>query len=81
MSSTTNRPEAKPALSITARLVAFYLVSTLVTLLCTNYFQFRAISADLDYEDNDFLVERIGPLREDRALTSKTSRLPQPGAA
>ena len=64
MSSMTKQPEAKASTSITARLVAFYLVSTLLILLCTNYFQFKALSKDLAYEDNDFVVERIQILRE-----------------
>jgi len=64
MSSMTKQPEAGASTSITARLVAFYLVSTLLILLCTNYFQFKALSKDLAYEDNDFVVERIQILRE-----------------
>ncbi|HBA88165.1 MAG TPA: two-component sensor histidine kinase [Geobacter sp.] len=62
MSSTT-KPDAPTAGSITTRLVAFYIVTTLLILFCTNWFQFRALSDDLDYEDNDFLVDRIATLR------------------
>lgn len=61
MSSTT-RPDA-PATAITTRLVVFYLFATLVILFCTNWFQFRALSDDLNFEDNDFLVDRIATLR------------------
>lgn len=61
--SSTIKPDAPPASSITTRLVAFYLVATLLILFCTNWFQFRALSDDLDYEDNDFLVDRIATLR------------------
>ncbi|BCG48721.1 heavy metal sensor signal transduction histidine kinase [Citrifermentans bremense] len=62
--SSTRPPEFRRAPSITARLVAFYLVSTLLILLCTNWFQFKALSKDLDYEDNDFVLERINSLRD-----------------
>jgi len=64
MSSMTKQPEAKASTSITTRLVGFYLVSTLLILLCTNYFQFKALSKDLAYEDDDFVAERIHILRE-----------------
>jgi two-component system, OmpR family, heavy metal sensor histidine kinase CusS len=49
--------------AITTRLVLFYLVSTLVILFCTNWFQFRALTEDLEHEDNDFLEERLTNLR------------------
>lgn len=62
--SSTKRPDSSRSISITARLVGFYLVATLLILLCTNWFQFKALSKDLDYEDNDFLVERIATLRD-----------------
>ncbi|WP_224959931.1 heavy metal sensor histidine kinase [Geomonas subterranea] len=61
--SSTRRPDAPRSTSITARLLGFYLIATLLILLCTNWFQFKALSKDLDYEDNDFLVERIVTLR------------------
>uniref|UniRef100_C6E6W2 histidine kinase n=1 Tax=Geobacter sp. (strain M21) TaxID=443144 RepID=C6E6W2_GEOSM len=62
--SSTSAPEPRRSTSITARLVAFYLVSTLLILLCTNWFQFKALSKDLDYEDNDFVLARINSLRD-----------------
>lgn len=62
--SSTRATEPRRSPSITARLVAFYMVSTLLILLCTNWFQFKALSKDLDYEDNDFVLERIGSLRD-----------------
>ncbi|MBU5635855.1 heavy metal sensor histidine kinase [Geomonas sp. Red69] len=62
--SSTKWPDRPRSSSITARLVGFYLVATLLILLCTNWFQFKALHKDLDYEDNDFLVERIGTLRD-----------------
>jgi len=61
--SSTKQTEAPSSTAITTRLVLFYLVSTLLILFCTNWFQFQALSDDLDYEDNDFLVERIATLR------------------
>jgi len=61
--SSKRPPEVPSSTAITTRLVAFYLVSTLLILFCTNWFQFKALSVDLDYEDNDFLVERIATLR------------------
>ena len=61
--SSTKRPDPRPA-SLTARLVGFYFAATLIILLCTNWFQFKRLSKDLDYEDNDFLVERIGTFRD-----------------
>ncbi|WP_224983608.1 heavy metal sensor histidine kinase [Geomonas agri] len=57
-------PDRPHSSSITARLVGFYLIATLLILLCTNWFQFKTLYKDLDYEDNDFLVERIGTLRD-----------------
>lgn len=62
--SSTRPPEPRRSTSITARLVAFYLVSTLLILLCTNWFQFKALSKDLNYEDNEFVLERINSLRD-----------------
>ena len=62
--SSMKRPDPPRSISITARLVGFYLVATLLILLCTNWFQFKALYKDLDYEDNDFLVDRIGTLRD-----------------
>ena len=61
--SLTKQPEAHSSTAITTRLVVFYLVSTLLILFSTNWFQFRALSDDLDFEDNDFLVERLTTLR------------------
>ncbi len=57
--SSTNRPEGATSIAITTRLVLLYLVSTLLILFCTNWFQYRTLTEDLRYEDNDFLVERI----------------------
>lgn len=62
--SSTKRPDRPRAISLTARLVGFYFVATLLILLCTNWFQFKRLSKDLDYEDNDFLIERIVNLRD-----------------
>jgi len=59
----TNPTRSASSIAITTRLVAFYLVSTLLILFFTNWFQFRALSDDLEFEDNDFLVERLTSLR------------------
>ena len=48
---------------MTARLALFYLVSTLLILLCITGFQLLALIEDLEFEDNDFLVERITSIR------------------
>jgi len=74
MSSTTpNKPRS--SIGITTRLVAFYLVSTLVILLCTNWFQFQALSDDLEHEDNDFLAERLTTLRSVIARNADTASI------
>lgn len=49
--------------SITIRLTLFYLASTLLILLCTTGFQLLALIDDLEFEDNDFLNERITSIR------------------
>lgn len=59
----TKPSKPRTRIGITTRLVAFYLVSTLVILFCTNWFQFQALSDDLAFEDADFLVERLSALR------------------
>jgi len=55
--------KATSSSAITTRLVGFYLVSTLLILFCTNWFQFQALSKDLEHEDSDFLAERLTTLR------------------
>jgi two-component system heavy metal sensor histidine kinase CusS len=59
----TKPTKAISSTAITTRLVGFYLVSTLLILFCTNWFQFQALSKDLEHEDNDFLAERLTSLR------------------
>jgi len=49
--------------SITIRLTVLYLISTLAILVSTNGFLLQALVDDLEFEDNDFLSERITSLR------------------
>ena len=58
----TKQNSAISSTAITTRLVLFYLVSTLLILFCTNWFQFRALTEDLEHEDSDFLEERLTTL-------------------
>ena len=67
------KAEAGSSIAITTRLVILYLVSTLLILFCTNWFQFQALSDDLQFEDNDFLVERLASLRSMIARDPDTS--------
>lgn len=46
-------------LSLTARLTIFYTLATFVILLFAVVFQFLALTSDLEYEDNNFLVDKI----------------------
>lgn len=49
--------------SITIRLTLLYLVGTLLILSATSGFLLLALRDDLEFEDNDFLSERIASLR------------------
>ena len=51
------------SVSLTTRLTALYLLSTLVILSCILFFLLQALVDDLEYEDNDFLSERIVSLQ------------------
>lgn len=51
------------SVSITTRLTILYLVSTLVILVCTNSFLLLTLVDDLEFEDNDFLNERITSIK------------------
>lgn len=51
------------SVSLTTRLTALYLVSTLVTLVCILVFLLQTLVDDLEFEDNDFLNERIASLQ------------------
>src|SRR5512133_1891739 len=59
----TNSSKPAASTSITIRLTLLYLVSTLAILLCTNGFLLTTLVDDLEFEDNDFLSERISSLR------------------
>ncbi len=59
----TNSSKTGVSASITSRLTILYLVSTLVILICTNGFLLLTLVDDLEFEDNDFLSERISSLR------------------
>ena len=61
--SSMNTGKSGRSIAITTRLVVSYLLTMLVILFLTNWFQFRALSDDLEFEDNDFLVERITTFR------------------
>lgn len=51
------------SISLTTRLTVLYLVSTLVTLVCILVFLLQTLVDDLEFEDNDFLNERITSLQ------------------
>jgi len=55
----TNSAKIATSTSITTRLTALYLISTLAVLVFTIGFLLQTLVADLEYEDNDFLSERI----------------------
>lgn len=55
----TNSAKISTSTSITTRLTALYLISTLMILVLTTGFLLQTLVADLEYEDNDFLSERI----------------------
>jgi len=61
--SLTKPIKTASSIAITTRLVLFYLISILFIMFCTNWFQFKALSEDLEFEDNDFLTERMTRLR------------------
>lgn len=61
--SSTSSSKPPASASITIRLTVLYLVSTLVILVCTNGFLLLTLVDDLEFEDNDFLSERISSLR------------------
>jgi two-component system, OmpR family, heavy metal sensor histidine kinase CusS len=54
-----NSAKITTSTSITTRLTALYLLSTLAILVFTISFLLQTLVADLEYEDNDFLSERI----------------------
>lgn len=58
-----SNPEPVASASITVRLTLLFVVSTLLILVCTNGFLLLALVDDLEFEDNDFLSERISNLR------------------
>lgn len=49
--------------SLTTRLTALYMLSTLLILACILFFLLRTLVDDLEFEDNDFLSERIVSLQ------------------
>ena len=51
------------SLSLTTRLTVLHMVSTMVILVCTLFFLQRTLVDDLEFEDNDFLSERIVSLQ------------------
>lgn len=51
------------SLSLTTRLTIFYTISTFITLLFAVVFQFLALVSDLEFEDNDFLADKIKVLQ------------------
>lgn len=51
------------SLSLTTRLTLLYMGSTMVILICTLFFLQRTLVDDLEFEDNDFLSERIVSLQ------------------
>lgn len=51
------------SLSLTTRLTVLYMVSTMVILVCTLFFLQRTLVDDLEFEDNDYLSERIVSLQ------------------
>jgi two-component system heavy metal sensor histidine kinase CusS len=59
----TRQADAASSIALTTRLVLLYLICTLIILFCTSWFQFRALSDDLELEENDFLAERLSSLR------------------
>jgi len=61
--SLKNTPKPPSSPSITIRLTMLYLISTLVILVCIVGFLLRNMSADLEYEDTDFLNERIASIQ------------------
>ncbi len=69
--SLKNTPKPPSSPSITIRLTVLYLISTLVLLACIIGFLLRNMIADLEYEDSDFLHERIA------SIQSMISRRPE----
>jgi len=61
--SLKNTPKPPSSPSITIRLTVLYLISTLVILVCIIGFLLRNMIADLEYEDSDFLHERIASIQ------------------
>lgn len=51
------------SLSLTSRLTVFYTISTIAILLFAVVFQFFALVSDLEFEDNDFLADKIKVLQ------------------
>ena len=61
------------SLSLTSRLTVFYTISTIAILLIAVVFQFLALVSDLEFEDNDFLSDKIKVLQ---AMISKSPNNP-----
>lgn len=55
--------ELTASISLTTRLTMLYMVSTMVILVCILFFLLRTLVDDLEFEDNDFLSERIATLQ------------------
>lgn len=51
------------SLSLTTRLTIFYTISTFIILIFAVVFQFFALVSDLEFEDNDFLADKIKVLQ------------------
>lgn len=47
------------SVSLTTRLTVLYLVSTMMILVCILFFLLQTLVDDLEFEDNDFLSERV----------------------
>ncbi|HEU0265655.1 MAG TPA: histidine kinase dimerization/phospho-acceptor domain-containing protein, partial [Geobacterales bacterium] len=63
MSVTANSQGPFSTLSITTRLTVLYTLSTLAILLFAIVFQFFALVNDLEYEDNEFVSDKIRVIR------------------
>ncbi len=59
MSSTKRDETRQGTLSLTARLTILSTLATTCVLLFAIVFQFLALASDLEFEDNDFIIEKI----------------------
>ena len=55
----TKSSDFSASVSLTTRLTVLYLVSTMMILVCILFFLLQTLVDDLEFEDNDFLSERI----------------------